>query len=196
MSLPLTPTDLQQPEVLKSQRREYVVERVAWGVLATLLLLGILQGLGGNVARATIIYLTLMVLFRVAGKRTLSDVTTFDFILLLIISESIQNGLTDDAAALVNSLLLVITLVSLNILFSVVKQRWPRVERIAEGVPVLIFSRGKPHRDVMNRERVGEEDIMHAARSAHGLRSLEEVEFAILEASGGISVIPRKDNSR
>ena len=44
----------------------------------------------------------------------------------------------------------------------------------------------------MSQERVGEEDIMHAARSSHGLRSLEEVEFAVLEASGGISVIPRK----
>lgn len=196
MSLPLTPTDLQQPEVLQRQRREHVVERVAWLVMVALLLLGILQGFGGSVARATLIYLAMLILFRVAGKRTLSDVTTFDFILLLIISESIQTGLTEPAPALVNSLMLVITLVSLNILLSVFKQRWPRVERIVEGFPVLIFSRGKPHRDVMSRERVGEEDIMHAARSAHGLRSLEEVEFAILETSGGISVIPRKSSTR
>jgi uncharacterized membrane protein YcaP (DUF421 family) len=182
--------------VLQSQRREYVVERFAWLVMVALMLLAILQGFGGSVARATIIYLAMLILFRVAGKRTLSDVTTFDFVLLLIISESIQTGLTEDSPALVNSLLLVITLVSLNILFSVIKQRWPRVERIVEGLPVLIFSRGKPHHDVMRKERVGEEDIMHAARASHGLRSLDEVEFAILEASGGISVIPRKGNTR
>ena len=195
MSLPLTPTDLQRPDVLQSQRREHIIERVAWLVMLGLIGLGIQRGFGGSVARATIIYLVMLILFRVAGKRTLSDVTTFDFILLLIISESIQNGLTQDAHALVTSLLLVLTLVSLNILFSVIKQRWPRVERITEGLPVLIYSRGKPHRDVMDKERVGEEDIMHAARNAHGLRSLEEVEFAILEASGGISVIPRKGNT-
>jgi uncharacterized membrane protein YcaP (DUF421 family) len=196
VSLPLTPTDLQQPIALQSQRREYAIERAAWLVMVGLVVLGILQGFGGSVVRAGVIYLVMLILFRVAGKRTLSDVTTFDFVLLLIISESIQNGLTDPAPALQRSLLLVITLVSLNILFSVIKQRWPRVEHIAEGRPVLIFSRGKPHYDVMNKERVGEEDIMHAARSIHGLKSLDEIEFAILETSGGISVIPRKGSTR
>ena len=195
MSLPLNPTDMRRPEVLKGHRLEYGIERVAWLLMAALIVAGILQGFGASVARATIIYLSLLILFRVAGKRTLSDITTFDFVLLLIISESIQNGLTDPAPALVTSLLLVITLVLLNILLSVLKQHWPRVERIAEGQPVLIFSGGKPHVDVMSKERVGEEDIMHAARTTHGLKSLEEVEYAILETSGGISVIPRKGNT-
>ena len=145
-----------------------------------------------SILRATIVYLVLLILFRIAGKRTLSDVTTFDFILLLIISESIQQGLIDDDNSLTNAVLLVVTLVSLNILFSVVKKRWPMVDRVADGLPIVILSRGKPHEEVMRRERVGEEDIMHAARVAHGLKTLEDVEFAILESSGGISVIPRK----
>ena len=194
--MPLNPIEMQRPQVLQSQRREYGVERTAWLLMAALIGVGILKGFGGSIARATIIYLSLLILFRIAGKRTLSDVTTFDFVLLLIISESIQNGLTDPAPALVNSLLLVITLVSLNILLSVIKQRWPRVERIAEGLPILIFSQGKPHMDIMKKERVGEEDIMHAARTTHGLSSLKEIEYAILETSGGISVIPRKGSTR
>ena len=146
----------------------------------------------GSITRAVIVYLVMLVIFRVAGKRTLSDVTTFDFILLLIISESIQQALLDNDNSLTNAVLIVLTLVSLNIGFSLLKQRWPQVDRITEGLPVLIFSKGKPHREIMKQERLGEEDIMHAARSAHGLKNLEEVEFAILEASGGISVIPRK----
>jgi uncharacterized membrane protein YcaP (DUF421 family) len=194
VSLPLTPTDLRQPEVLTSQRREYAVERAGWVILAAILVLGSLRGLGGSVVRAVIIYLGLLIIFRLAGKRTLSQVTTFDFVLLLIISESIQQGLVEDYASLFRALLLVITLVALNILFSLLKQWSPLVDRIAEGLPVLIFSKGRPHREVLKRERIGEEDIMHAARSIHGLKSLEEVEFAILEASGGISVIPRKDS--
>jgi len=145
-----------------------------------------------SVLRAAAVYLILLVLFRIAGKRTLSDVTTFDFVLLLIISESIQQGLVDDDNSLTNALLLVLTLVSLNILFSVLKQRWPGVERVADGLPVVILSRGKPLTDVMKKERVGAEDIMHAARTSHGLKTLEEVEYAILESSGGISVIPRR----
>jgi uncharacterized membrane protein YcaP (DUF421 family) len=146
----------------------------------------------GSILRATAVYVVLLVIFRVAGKRTLSQVTTFDFVLLLIISESIQQGLVDNDNSFTNALILVLTLVSLNILFSVLKQRWPRIERITEGLPVLIFSRGQPHREAMQKERVNEEDIMHAARSAHGLRSLAEVDYAFLEASGGISVIPRE----
>lgn len=145
-----------------------------------------------SILRAIVVYVVLLILFRIAGKRTLSDVTTFDFILLLIISESIQQGLIDDDNSMTNAVLLVVTLVSLNILFSVVKKRWPQVDRVADGLPVVILSRGKPHKEVMRKERVGEEDIMHAARVAHGLKTLEDVEFAILESSGGISVIPRK----
>jgi uncharacterized membrane protein YcaP (DUF421 family) len=196
VSLPLTPSDLRQPEVLNSQRREYLVERAGWVIMAAILVLGSLRGLGGSVVRAVIIYLGLLIIFRLAGKRTLSQVTTFDFVLLLIISESIQQGLVEDYTSLFRALLLVITLISLNILFSLLKQRSPLVDRVAEGLPVLIFSKGQPHREILKRERIGEEDIMHAARSIHGLQSLEEVEFAILEASGGISVIPRKDSPR
>jgi uncharacterized membrane protein YcaP (DUF421 family) len=145
-----------------------------------------------SVLRALVVYLVLLVLFRIAGKRTLSSVTTFDFVLLLIISESIQQGLIDGDNSMTNALIIVITLILLNIAFSLVKKRWPRADRAVDGLPVVILSRGKPHEDVMRQERVGEEDIMHAARVAHGLRTLDDVEFAILESSGGISVIPRR----
>lgn len=145
-----------------------------------------------SIIRATIVYVALLVIFRISGKRTLSNVTTFDFVLLLIISESIQQGLIDNDNSLTNALLLVLTLISLNIVFSIIKKRWPQADRVADGLPVIILSRGHPHEEVMKKERVGTEDIMHAARAAHGLRTLEDVEFAILESSGGISVIPRK----
>jgi uncharacterized membrane protein YcaP (DUF421 family) len=146
----------------------------------------------GSVVRAAVVYVILLILFRISGKRTLSDVTTFDFVLTLIISESIQQGLIDQDNSLTNALLLVLTLIGLNILFSAAKSRWQRVDRITEGLPVLIFSNGKMHREAMSKERVGAEDIMHAARTTHGLRTLEDIEFAILETSGGISVVPRR----
>ncbi len=145
-----------------------------------------------SVARAVVVYTALLVIFRLAGKRSLSDVTTFDFVLLLIISESIQQGLVNDDNSLTNALLLVLTLVGLDILFSVLKQRFPRLDRLAEGQPVLIYSQGRPLEEVMKKERVDMADLMHAARSVHGLAGLDEIEFAILEASGGISVIPKQ----
>lgn len=146
----------------------------------------------GSILRATVVYVILLVIFRVAGKRTLSQVSTFDFVLLLIISESIQQALVNNDNSMTNALLLVLTLIGLNIIFSILKQRWPQVDRISEGLPVLVYSRGRPHREAMRKERIGEEDIMHAARTIHGIENLEDVEFAILETSGGISVIPRQ----
>ena len=146
----------------------------------------------GSVLRAVVVYLLLLIIFRISGKRTLSNVTTFDFVLTLIISESIQQALVNGDNSMTNAFLLVLTLVTLNILFSAMKRRWPRFERVTEGMPVLIFAKGKALQEQMDKERVDEQDIMHAARTAHGLRSLDEVEFAILEPSGGISIIPRK----
>lgn len=147
-----------------------------------------------SIFRGAAVYLMLLLIFRIAGKRTLSDVTTFDFVLILIISEVVQQGMIGRDNSLTNAFLLVFTLVGLNILISVLKQRWPRLEALLEGRPVIIFDRGKPLREMLDRERVGEEDILHAARAAHGLAQLSEIETAVLEPSGGISVIP-KDNT-
>jgi uncharacterized membrane protein YcaP (DUF421 family) len=145
----------------------------------------------GSVIRAVLVYLFLLVVFRIAGKRTLSDVTTFDFVLILIISESIQQALVVDDTSFTNAVLLVVTLISLNILISALQRRWPGMIRVTEGLPVLVVSNGKPLTEVMKRERIGEEDILHAARTSQGVKSLAEIEFAILETSGGISIIPR-----
>ncbi len=146
----------------------------------------------GSIIRAAAVYLMLLVIFRIAGKRTLSDVTTFDFVLVMIISEVIQQGVIGRDNSLTNAFLLVITLVGSNILISVMKQHSPRLEALLEGRPVIIFDKGKSIQETLDRERVGEEDIMHAARAAHGLNQLADVETAVLEPSGGISVIPRK----
>ena len=144
----------------------------------------------GSITRAITIYLFLLIIFRLAGKRTLSDATTFDFVLILIISEAIQQALIDSDNSMTNAMLLVITLVFLNIMFSLIKQRWPAFERVVEGLPVLVMTNGKQLKEAMDRERIGEEDIMHAARREHGLRGLKDIESAVLEPSGGISVIP------
>lgn len=148
-----------------------------------------------SIIRGTAVYLMLLVIFRIAGKRTLSDVTTFDFVLILIVSEAIQQGMIGKDDSLTNAFLLVITLVGLNILISVLKQRSPMLEALLEGRPVVIFDRGSPNQEAMDRERVGVEDIMHAARAAHGLAHLREVESAVLEPSGGISVIPKRKSA-
>ena len=76
-----------------------------------------------SVIRAAVVYLVLLVLFRIAGKRSLAEVTTFDLVLLLIISEATQQAMVDNDNSMTNALLLVVTLISMNILFSLIARR-------------------------------------------------------------------------
>ena len=143
-----------------------------------------------SVIRATVVYAVLLVLFRLAGKRTLAEVTTFDFVLLLIISEATQQAMVGSDNSMTNSLLAVGTLVGLNILLSELKLRFSGIERVLDGMPLLIIEHGKPLVDRMAKERVDVDDVLDAARESHGLERLDQIKFAVLERSGKISIIP------
>jgi len=143
-----------------------------------------------SVIRAATVYLVLLAIFRIAGNRSIAQLTAFDFVLLLIISESIQQALVARDYSMTNAFLLIVTLVGLDIMLSLWKQRSPRAEKILDGVPILIVRDGKPLEDRMRKERVDEGDIMHSARDRHGLERLDQVKHAVVEATGGISIIP------
>lgn len=143
-----------------------------------------------SVIRATIVYIVLLVLFRLSGKRTLAQVTTFDFVLLLIISEATQQALVDGDNSMTNAFLLVSTLVGLNILFSEIKQRFKAAEHVLDGAPLLLVEHGNPLHDRMQKERVDVDDVLDAAREGHGLERLEQIKYAVLERNGKISIIP------
>jgi uncharacterized membrane protein YcaP (DUF421 family) len=144
------------------------------------------------VLRAAAIYFFLLVLFRIAGKRTLSDVTTFDFVLLLIIGEATQQALLGEDFSLTNAFLVILTLIGLDIVFSLWQQRWPWLDKWLEGMPLVIVEHGQPLRERMQRARVSEEDILTAARERQGLARMDQIEYAVLERSGGISIIPKQ----
>jgi uncharacterized membrane protein YcaP (DUF421 family) len=143
-----------------------------------------------SVLRASVVYAVLLVLFRLAGKRTLAEVTTFDFVLLLIISEATQQAMVGSDNSMTNSLLLVGTLIGLNIFLSELKQRFAVVERVLDGMPLLIVEHGKPLKDRMNKERVDVDDVLDAARESHGLERMDQIKYAVLERNGKISIIP------
>ena len=145
-----------------------------------------------EVLRAVTIYAFLMVIFRFSGKRSMAEMTPFDFVLLLIFSEALQSALVDEDNSLTIALIVITTLVSLNIILSLIKQRSVRIERFLEGVPIVVFDEGKPLHDRMDRERIDESDILEAARMSHGIDSLDQVRTAVVERSGGISIIPKQ----
>jgi uncharacterized membrane protein YcaP (DUF421 family) len=149
-----------------------------------------------SVIRGLIVYFFLLVVFRVAGRRTLSEMTTFDLILLLIISETTQAALIGEDHSLVNAALLIITLVGTNIGLSLLKLNFPRLEKWLDGRPFVIVANGTCLRDRMNKARVDEGDVMEAAREKHGLARMDQIKFAILERGGIITIIPESNVSQ
>ncbi len=143
-----------------------------------------------SVLNAALVFVALLVIFRVAGRRTVLELTNFDFVLLLIVSEATQSALVGKDVSVTGSLLVVITLVMLNVGLSLVKQRWPNFDRWVEGIPVVLVRNGKVLGDRLKMSRVELDDIQRAAREFYGIGTLEEIEYAVLEANGKISIIP------
>jgi uncharacterized membrane protein YcaP (DUF421 family) len=138
-------------------------------------------------------YFFLLVLFRIAGRRTLGQMTNFDFVLLLIISEATQNAMIGNDYSMTNGILVILTLVGIDIVLSLLKQRFPMMERHLEGLPLVLVDEGRPLKDLMYRARVDEHDILSSAREKHGLERMEQIKYAVLETNGGISIIPKAD---
>lgn len=144
------------------------------------------------VIRALVVYFILLVIFRIAGKRTLSQASEFELVLLLIISETVQEALVDDDHSMTHAVLLILTLVGTSIVLSVAKRRWPGMARWMDGLPVMVMRRSQPVQEVMNAERVDEQDILAAARMTQGLSRMDQIDHAVIEENGDISVVPRK----
>lgn len=136
-----------------------------------------------------------MIVFRLSGKRSLAQTTPFEFILLLIISEVTQQALVGEDYSLTTSIILITTLVGVDLLFSVIKQKWKGFEKVTEGSPLIVAANGKllPQRAL--KSRVSEEDILEAARNLHGLERMEQIKYAVLELDGTISIIPKEEAS-
>ena len=144
-----------------------------------------------SVLRALAMYVALMVLFKIAGRRSLAELTTFDFILLMIIGEATQQALLGDDFSLTNSMVVIVTLIAIDVGLSLLKQRSVWVSRLIDGEPTIIVENGKLLQRRMRLARLVEADVMEAARSSQGIETLDEIKFAIIERNGKISIIPR-----
>jgi uncharacterized membrane protein YcaP (DUF421 family) len=147
-----------------------------------------------SVLRAAAIYFFLLLMFNIAGKRALSETNTFDFVVLLIISEATQEAMMGNDPSLTNALSVILTLMGLSIIMSLWKFRSSRLENIMTGGPLIIVEHGQPLYERMKKVRVDEADIMQAARDSQGLERMEQIKYAVLEHSGSISIIPREDS--
>lgn len=146
-----------------------------------------------SVIRGIAIYLILLAMTRLSGRRTLAQTTPFDFVLLLIIAETTQQALLGDDFSIVNAAVLMVTLVTVDVILSFAKLQSARLATWLDGTPTVLMSRGKLDTDALRRARVSVTDILEAARVQHGLAKLDQIEAAVLEISGAISIMPRKE---
>ncbi|MGL4724945.1 MAG: DUF421 domain-containing protein [Scandinavium sp.] len=144
------------------------------------------------ILRAVTIYLILVVVFKIAGRRALLQMTSFDLILLLIISEATQQGLLGNDFSVTGAALCIITLIVMDMLFGKLKKYLPGAEEMIDGTAVVLVENGVLMRDKMKMADISVDDIMVSARNNQGLTELAEIKFAILETNGHISIIPQK----
>jgi uncharacterized membrane protein YcaP (DUF421 family) len=143
------------------------------------------------IAVKTLVIYTLVVLgMRLIGTRQLGQLTTYDFVLIVVLSNSVQNALVEGDSTLFGGLISAATLLLANAAFTWLLNRIPWLEQRLVGVPVLLVSDGEVHEDRMRREGVQRDELMAALRD-HGIASLGDVHLAMLEVDGTISVVPR-----
>lgn len=148
-----------------------------------------------SILRAAAVYGVLLLLFRISGKRSLAQITTFDAVLLLIISEAVQQALIDGDESMTNAFLLVVTLLALDVVMSVLSVRFSKVDRAINDSPIVLVEEGKFLEDSMRKVRVSADDILEQARGLRGVQSADQIRYAILERSGAITVIPQTDSA-
>lgn len=144
-----------------------------------------------TVIRVAVIYLFLLLGLRVLGKRELGQMSPFDFVILLLIPEIVQQAMVREDFSLTNALIGVSTLICLVFIHSLLSYRFERFRTISEGSPVVLAHDGRLLEKSLDRERIPADEVFSEMHKA-GLDRLEDVQWAILEPDGKIGIVPRQ----
>jgi uncharacterized membrane protein YcaP (DUF421 family) len=141
------------------------------------------------VLRTAAIYLVALIGLRLAGKREIGQMTVFDLVVLLLIANAVQNAMVGPDTSLTGGVLAAVVLLALNAIVARLRLRWPRLRRMIEGSPTLLVLHGEVLADHLRREGLDQETLEAALRE-HGVAEVRDVEMAVLEIDGSISVVP------
>jgi uncharacterized membrane protein YcaP (DUF421 family) len=141
------------------------------------------------VLRTAVIYLVILIGLRLAGKREIGQMTMFDLVVLLLLANAVQNAMVGPDTSLAGGILAAVVLLVLNAVVARLRLRWPRLRRVVEGSPTLLVLHGEVMADHLRREGLDQETLEAALRE-HGVADLSDVEMAVLEIDGSISVVP------
>ena len=140
------------------------------------------------VVRAAVLWLFIFLVIRALGRKELSQLSPFEFILLVVIGDLIQQGVTEQDTSVTAAMLAVATLAVLTVGMSYLSFRWRPASNVLEGVPVIIIRDGTMLRRVLQIERLTQEEVSDAARE-QGIEDLREVRLGVLEADGAFSFV-------
>jgi uncharacterized membrane protein YcaP (DUF421 family) len=143
------------------------------------------------VLRAVGCYLLLLVVVRLSGKRGLAQVTIFDLVLLLLISQTVGQALLGNDSSLTTAAIITITLVVINRSNDTVAHRWADMSHVLEDAPLVLIENGVVHEDRMTRMKIRLDDVLENGRLDEGVERLDQIKHAILERSGAISIIAK-----
>jgi uncharacterized membrane protein YcaP (DUF421 family) len=145
----------------------------------------------GVALRTAIVYVVLVIFFRVVGKREAGQLSTLDLIVLLVIANAVQNAMVGENVTLIGGLLAAAVILALDWALHMLNDRFPRLREVVEGEPVLLVRDGRILDDHLSSEGLTVRELGIALRQ-NGLLTIDEARFVYLETNGQISVIPRR----
>jgi uncharacterized membrane protein YcaP (DUF421 family) len=145
------------------------------------------------VLRALGCYLLLLLVVRLSGKRGLAQVTIFDLVLLLLVSQTVGQALIGQDSSLTAAAIITITLVVTNRLNDALAHRWADMSHVLEDAPLVLIENGHVHDDRLAKMKIRLDDILENGRLDEGIERLDQIKHAILERSGSISIVPKDD---
>jgi len=156
------------------------------------------------VLRTAIVYILVLAGLRLAGKREMGELASFDFVMILLLANAVQNAMTGPNTSVTGGVVAAATLLVINFSVSALVHRYPRLRRIILGQRTTLIEQGIPQLDTLEREHIDEDEIMTAARE-HDILKISDIRTAWLEVDGNITFqtmngrhmrVPRKKKVR
>ena len=142
------------------------------------------------VLRAVALYVFVVFIMRIIGRREISTLTPFDLVLLIVLGDAIQQGLTQDDYSVTGAIVAVSTLAVMQVITSYISYRVKPFRKILKGEPIILIEDGKLLNQNMRRERITADDVAEEMRTQQ-IATFDEVQWAILESNGTISFIKK-----
>jgi uncharacterized membrane protein YcaP (DUF421 family) len=145
------------------------------------------------IVRAVIVYVLLLLVLRITTRRVIRSATPMDMVLIFVFGGLAIGGVMGDDRSITGASLAIGTFAMMHVILSLAARRWPAIGMITEGAPLVIYADGEWNRARLRTLRIRERDVITEARQK-GMRGIDEVEVAIAEHNGGISIIPKRQS--